>query len=278
MPRMAIPLKSPRDIDAMRRAGAVLWGVLSDAAASARPGTTTRALDALIAGRIRSAGAEPVMRAAGFPGAASITLNEEVVHAPPGPRILRGGDIATIDASLRLDGWCVDAATTVRVGTAWHSGVLKLQLAATEALSAAIAVIAPGRRWSEVAEAAAGVARRATCSLVVEYAGHGIGRNLHEPPAAPFHWDSGGDGSQPVALPVPPIRPDSGGHPPPARQDFILRPGMVLTIEPVLVLGRPEVLGLDDAWTVVTADRSAAAHEERTVAVTRGGALVLTAP
>lgn len=256
---MAIPLKSPRDIDAIRRAGALLWSILDDAVVRAVPDATTADLHARIAAAIAGSGAQPVMGEQGFPGAASITLNEEVAHAPPGPRILRAGDVVTIDVALRLDGWCVDAARAMIVGGPSSPRMNDLLAAAQEAVRAVVAAIRPGLCWSVAAAAATRVASEFRCNLIVEYSGHGIGRVLQEPPAAPF-W------------------PDSAGQTPPAGQDFVLRPGMVLTVEPILVLGRPEVLGLDDGWTVVTADRSAAAHEERTVAVTGAGALVLTAP
>ena len=252
---MAIPIKSPADIEGMRRAGALLWRILEDCLLHARAQATTSSIESLIASRIVEAGADPVMRTGGFPGAASITVNEEVAHAPPGPRRLREGDLVTIDASLRLDGWCADAARAFAVGdpTPQASRLLGAVRASMESV---IAAIRPGVRWSQVARA---VLPPPGGSVIREYAGHGIGRALQEPPAAPF-------------------LPNSSGQMPSAGQDFVLRPGMVLTVEPVLALGRPEVLGLDDAWTVVTADRSAAAHEERTVAVIRGGALVLTAP
>jgi methionyl aminopeptidase len=260
MPRkLAIPLKSPRDIDAMRRAGALLRKILDDAAAQARIGMTTARVNARIATAIHASGAEPAFGQQGFPGVASITINEEVVHAPPGPRMLREGDVVTIDAALRLNGWCADAARTFILGAPRSAQDSALVAAAARAVRAVVQAIRPGQYWSAVAAHARRIAAEARCALVPEYAGHGIGRSLQEPPAAPF-W------------------PDSGGQTPPAGQDFVLRPGMVLTVEPILVLDRPELLGLDDGWTVVTADRSAAAHEECTVAVTGAGALVLTAP
>jgi len=261
---MAIPLKSPRDVDGMRRAGALLWQLLGRAAAGCVPGATTRALDRDLADWIRAAGAEPVFPESGFPAASAISVNEEVAHAPPGPRILRDGEVVTIDAALRLDGWCADAAVARVIG-ARSADAGRLAAAARSAVDAAVAAVAPGRWWSDVASEAMGIAGQSGCSIVGEYAGHGIGRGLQEPPSAGFQRPGGPKGA-------------GGGKQGAAWQDFVLRPGMVFTVEPVLVLGRPEVLGLDDAWTVVTADRSAAAHEERTVAVTRAGALVLTAP
>jgi methionyl aminopeptidase len=227
------------------------------AMARATPGTTTAALNAFIADDLAHHAAEPAFRDESFPGAASITINEEVAHAPPGPRILRAGDIVTIDAAIRLNGWCADAAACLVIGPASPDAARLIQ-AAREATSAAIGALQPGRRWSEAAAAAVRAASAHGCSVLSGFAGHGIGQRLQEPPSASF--------------------PDPGGGQEPSTcQDFVLRPGMVLTVEPLLILGRPVVLGLDDAWTVVTADRSAAAHEERTVAVTRSGPQVLTA-
>lgn len=255
---MAIPIKSPRDLDAMRRAGDALAAVLRDTMRMLRPGLTTAEIDAAVRARIAAVGAEPVMLEAGFPGAASITIDEEVSHAPPGPRVLRGGQVVTVDAALRLNGWCADAARVAVVGEPAGPDRARLAAAARGAVRAAVAAAGPGVRWSAVSRAALGEAARAGCRVVPDCPGHGIGRGLHEAPEASFAgFESGQEGS--------------------ACQDFVLRPGMVLTIEPVLVLGRPDTVVLDDAWTVVTADRSAAAHEEETVAVTGTGVLVLTA-
>jgi methionyl aminopeptidase len=258
---MAIPIKSPRDLEEMRRAGAVLWEILGRAVAGVSPGITTAEIDRRIAADIAAAGAEPLGQEVGFPAAASVCINEEAVHGVPGPRIVRAGDVVTIDAALRLGGWCVDAARAVLVGKGSEEA-RRLVAAARGAVEAAIAAMRPGRRWSEVAAEAARVARGAGCAVVAEYAGHGIGRELHEPPACPFARNPA----------------ESGGQRPSPGQDFILRPGMTLTIEPVLTLGGPAVLGLDDGWTVATADRSWAAHEERTAAVVRRGSEVLTGP
>jgi methionyl aminopeptidase len=260
---MAIPLKSPEEIQRMARAGALLWSLLQRAAELARPGITTGQLDAWLHDQIRSAGAVPIMHgyrgqrgeALPFPAAAAICINEEVVHAIPGPRLLRPGDIVTLDCALSLDGWCADAALTVLLGESDPQRT-RLAQAAREVLAAAIEAIRPGRPWSQVAVAAGGTAQQAGFELLGDFAGHGIGRSLHEPPAAAF---------------------ESPEHPAAAaRLDFILRPGMAFTIEPVLVPGRAGVLALEDGWTVLTADRAPAAHEERTVAVTRTGVRILT--
>ncbi|MFM9995253.1 MAG: type I methionyl aminopeptidase [Phycisphaerales bacterium] len=268
---MAIPIKSPRDIDAIRRSGRQLWSILDDAVREARAGMTTGAIDARICAAIRNAGAEPVLlggrRGDGppFPACCSITVNEEVVHGVPGARILRAGDVVTIDAALRLDGWCADAARATVIGVAPDASTAGLVRAAREALDAAIGAMTPGVAWSVAARAAARAARAAGVRLVSAYAGHGIGRRLHEPPEACFLGPGSGRGWA-------------------SGQDFILRPGMVLAVEPIVTEGLgggssdPELIGTDDGWTVLARDRSRACHEERTVAVTRGGPVVLTAP
>lgn len=249
----------------MRRAGAVLWEILQSARDKVRPGVTSAELEAEIDDAITRAGAKPVMRgyrgqrgdAPPFPGSACICINEEAVHAVPGPRILRDGDLATIDCALQFDGWCADAAVGVVVGSAPRPVEPRLLAAVEDVISACIDAVAPGRRWSEIAGVAHAAAGRHDCWLLTEFAGHGIGRTLHESPT--------------VAFERPGQSAAAGGL------DFILRPGMVFTIEPVLVPGRTRVLGLDDGWTIVTADRLPAVHEERTVAVNRRGVSVLTA-
>ncbi len=273
---MPIPIRSPDEIAAAGRAGALAWRIVSEAVESARAGATTGELDALIEGRIRSGGAEPVMKGACradgrlFPAGSSICVNEEVVHAVPGDRILRAGDVVTIDLALRLDGWCVDVARGLVVAMptmsessseSWARSAHVVR-SALRCLDAGLGEMASGRRWSEVARAVADEAVSAGVVLVGDYAGHGIGRELHEPPDA---WLGTGQ--------------DGGGG-----QDFVLRPGMLLTLEPIIMegraqgAGRPELIELDDGWTVLAGDRRRACHEERTVAITRGGPVVLTGP
>lgn len=279
---MAIPIKSPNDLAALRRSGRLAWDALGAAVDAVRPGARTRDLDAVVRSWLREAGAEPVMLgfargdAPLFPACSSICVNEEVAHGVPGDRVLRPGDVVTLDVALRFEGWCADAARAVVVGGSpggeapsardrfERSG--RLVAAAGACVDAAIAVLAPGRPWSFVARAAEDAARAAGVRLVPGYDGHGLGRELHEPPAAP--------------IPMPASGPGRAGV-----QDFILRPGMVLTIEPIVLEppasgGRqePELVGTDDGWTVLARDRSRACHEERTVAVARGGPVVLTAP
>lgn len=254
----------------MRRAGRAAWSLVSSALQDCHPGRTTADLARRLAARLSEIGAEPILQGrrepggTSFPACCCISVNEEALHGIPGPRILRQGDVVSVDLALRLDGWCADAASATIVGSADPS--LTGPLAAARAvLAAGIACMTPGALWSRVALAVEQAAAAADLRLGAGYAGHGIGRDLHEPPVAPL-WH-------------PWTGPDA------ARvQDFALRPGMVLTIEPVFILGgrsasgsgRPELVELDDGFTVVTGDRAPACHEERTVAVTREGPVVLT--
>ncbi len=276
---MPIPIKSPGDIVAMGRAGALAWRIVTEAVESVRVGVTTAELDDLIAGRMAASGAEAVLKGfrcgggPAFPACSSICVNEEVVHGVPGDRILRDGDLVTIDLALRLDGWCADVARALVVGSRSDgpSGPDRFSVSPALAQSAArcvnagLAAMAAGRRWSEVARAVAGEAGASGVRLVGAYAGHGIGRDLHEPPEA---WL--GDGT-------PATGPEGAG-----AQDFVLRPGMVLTLEPIVMEGlgaegRAALIALDDG-TVLAGDRHRACHEERTVAITRAGPVVLTGP
>jgi methionyl aminopeptidase len=259
---MAIPIKSPRDLEAMRRAGELLRNIVDRAVGEIAPGMTTSDMADRIESDMRRAGAEPVMRTAGFPAAASICLNEEASHAIPGPRRVHAGDLVTIDAALRFNGWCADYARAVAVPPVSQASAALLS-GARAATAAAVAAIRPGRPWSVVTEAARSAAAGFGLNVLAPLSGHGIGRDLHEPPAAGF--DGGFEG-------------DSSGHGPPGCKDFVLRVGMVITIEPVVVRDHAAVQVLDDAWTIVTANRTWAAREERTVGVTRTGAVDLTGP
>lgn len=263
---MAIPLRSPRDIDGLGRAGAACWSILDALVARCVPGVATWELDALAADLLAKSNAESLFlgyrgpAGPAFPGHICVSINEELVHGIPGDRLVRPGDVVSIDLGLRLGGWCADAARTVLVppvpeaAATLHTGVRSI-------LSEVIDAMRPGIAWSEIVRLAASGAQRAGIRLIEPYAGHGIGRTLHEKPRAPF-LNAGFDGEP----------PELG-----EREDFVLRPGMVLAVEPIGVAGSEETLGLDDGWTVVARDRSIGCHEERTVAIVRGGRRVLTA-
>jgi methionyl aminopeptidase len=260
---MAIPIKTPGEIAAMRSSGRLAWVIVQAVAAACRPGVTTRELDELARRIISEHNVHPLLLGykstedVEFPGASCICVNEEVVHAVPSDRIVRDGDAVTVDVAIRdAAGWCADAALTVVVGMG--SRAKTLADLGTKALTTAIDRAGPGVLWSQVVQSAAGAVERAGCLLVSGYCGHGIGREMHELPRLCF-GEKAAD--------------------PPRDQDLRLEPGMVITLEPIVVEGAPtELVTLDDGWTVVTANRAWAAHEERTVAITRHGCEVLTAP
>lgn len=275
-PRAMPALRSAEDIAGIRRAGAVLADALDAARRACVAGATTSDLDAVVRREIEAAGAEPVFlgyrgsaaanmaERPAFPASSCISVNEELVHGVPGARIVRAGDIVSIDAGVRLDGWCADSAITVCVGEVEpNSGALVD--CAERMLAHAIAAIRPGIRWSMIAREIEQIAVACGYSIAVDFVGHGIGRELHEPPQVPCSvYASFLDGG-----------------------DFTLRPGMVLAIEPMVVLEptqrnrrgelmNPSVTLAADGWTVVLNSGSRSCHVEHTVAVTRDGAEVLT--
>lgn len=253
--------KDAREIELMRRAGALVAEVLDEVCAQVAPGVTTGALNATAERLIADAGAEAlfkgvVNRAATrpFPAALCISVNDEVVHGIPGPRVLQAGDAVSIDCGVRLAGYCGDAARTVAVGAVAPEVVRLLQVT-DEALQVAIEAIAPGRMWSEVAAEIQRHVESAGMAVIRDFVGHGIGRQMHEEPKVPNYADQSS-----------------------RRTDFRLAPGLTLAIEPMVVLGDAAVRYADaDAWVIVTRDGSCAAHFEHTVAVQEGGAEVLTA-
>ncbi|MBL8744735.1 MAG: type I methionyl aminopeptidase [Phycisphaerae bacterium] len=261
------------DAAGIRRAAQEAALILSEAAQRCRAGITTGELEALIRGDILSSGARSLFddrsRAGSpaFPGCACFSVNEEVTHGVPGPRVLARGDVVSIDLGLDLDGWCADVATTVIVGESGGDSVAASLVRTTrELVRHAVEMIAPGVAWATIARELERRSAVGGFGVVTEFAGHGIGRSLHEPPTAPAYW-TGFDGS-----------------------DFVLEAGMVLTVEPILCAPRegryppandgglirtPVHLG-GDGWTVRTSDGSIAAHEERMVLVRKGGAKVLS--
>lgn len=257
--RHSILLKTSAEIEAMRAAGRVVAEVLRECEAACRPGVTTRELDDLAFETFTHYGAIGLFKGypdylpeGGYPRHTCISINEEIVHGIPGDRIVREGDLVTMDCGVRLEGWCADSARTFLIGRVPPEG-RRLVETTRALLEAAIERIRPGRRWSEVARVMQDMAEKGDYGIVREYVGHGIGRSMHEAPKVPNF----------VSRQF-------------LHEDFSLQPGMVLAIEPMLTLGCGQTMVLRDGWTVVTRDRTPAAHEEHTVAVTRSGADVLT--
>lgn len=255
-----IVLKSPREIELMRAAGRLVHDVLDELESMVAPGMTTRQLNDAALKRIRDAGGialffgvrNPEARFP-FPAAICASVNEEIVHGIPDDRPLKPGDILSVDCGVRLRGYCGDSARTFAVG-AVSSVARRLMQVTRETLSLALERCRPGIRWSVIAREMQKYVEGHGFSVVREFVGHGIGREMHEEPKVPNY-----------------AARDK------RNQDFELAPGMTLAIEPMVVAGSPKVEFRDaDRWTIITADRSLAAHYEHTVAITPEGVDVLT--
>lgn len=256
---MPIILKSRREIDMMRRAGHLARKILARMASACVPGVTTAELNDIAKDMLQAHGAVGLSKnyptykpGEGYPAETCISVNEEVVHGIPGPRRLQEGDIVTLDLALMYDNYCCDTADTITVGPV-SPKVQRLLDVTRGTLELALQHMKPGKRWSDVARLMQFNVERQGFSVVREFVGHGIGRTMHEDPK--------------VANFVTAEQ---------LRHDFRLKPGMTLAVEPMVVMGKREVVLLDDLWTVVTADRMPAAHFEHTVAITEDGVEVLT--
>jgi methionyl aminopeptidase len=246
--------KSPAELDKMRRSGRILADTIDLVLEAVVPGCTTADLDAVAESAIRAAGAVPsFLGYRGFTATICASVNDEIVHGIPSPqRVLREGDLLSLDFGAIWDGFHSDSAVTVFVGgQAPSEDAARLVKTTEAALYAAIEAVQPGGHLSDIGNAIESVAAPAGFGIVREYGGHGIGLALHEDPFIP-NWGRAGRG------------PD-------------LRPGLVVAIEPMLNLGAEQTRVLEDGWTVVTADGSLSAHFEHTVAVTADGPEVLTA-
>jgi methionyl aminopeptidase len=253
-----IELKSHGELEAMRAAGLVVATTLKALVAAAKPGVSTGELDELAEQSIRDAGAVPSFKGYhDFPASICASVNDEVVHGIPAKsRLLADGDLLSIDCGAILDGWHGDAAVTVAVGTV-GADLVALSDATRRAMLAGIEAMRPGARLTDISHAietairAAGRDDGVRYGIVEDYGGHGIGSEMH---MEPFLANYGKPGKGPR-----------------------LRPGMAIAVEPMLTIGEPDTRELDDGWTVVTMDGSAAAHWEHSVAITEEGPWVLTA-
>jgi len=237
----------------MRRAGTLVAEALRIVGRLVSPGVSTQELDEEVAGFIRRKGADALFLGYhGFPAHICASIDEQVVHGIPGPRKLKNGEIVSIDIGVRLEGWCGDAAQTFAVGEV-EPEIEKLLQVTKESLDLAIAQAAPGNRLEDVGRAVQQYAEKNGFSVVRKYAGHGIGKKMHEEPHIPnFVSESG------------------------TRDNTVLKAGMILAIEPMVNMGTWETVTLEDGWTVVTVDGKVSAHFEHTVAVTENGSTVLT--
>jgi methionyl aminopeptidase len=248
---MSIIIKSEREVALMRQAGRIVATVLDILSREVKPGMKTKELDAIAAGEVEKLGGKPSFKGyRGFPANLCVSVNDEVVHGIPGERILREGDIVSLDLGAIYQGFHGDGAVTVGVGEVDLKA--KELMATTEgALMAGIAAARSGARLGDISAAIQGYAEGRGYSVVREYTGHGIGREMHEEPQIP---NFGLAGTGPV-----------------------LKKGMALALEPMLNTGDWRTRVGSDRWTVLTADGSLSAHFEHTIAIAGEEAEVLTA-
>jgi methionyl aminopeptidase len=250
-------LKSPREIGLMREAGKLVAEALRLCRSLAKSGVKTIEIDQAVEALYNSRGALPLFKGypgrVPFPAVTCISLNHEVVHGIPGPRVIREGDLLKIDTACKLNGWCADAAITLMIGTV-SAEKRRLVEVGEQVLKTAITEMGRRRWWSEVSSQMQRVAESAGFSVVTQYVGHGIGRVMHENPQVPNF-----------------VNRDLRKH------DFKLEEGLVLAVEPMVNMGRAETDTLRDHWTVVTRDGLPSVHVEHTLALTREGVYVVTA-
>jgi methionyl aminopeptidase len=245
-----IPIKTPQEIEKMRAACKLASGILEEVSSILSPGMATKEVDLAAAKLMDAAGCRSAFLGyRRFPGHICISVNDEVVHGIGGTRRIQYGDIVTLDIGVILNGFVGDTASTIAVGVIGDD-VQHLLVVTEDALYKGIEKVRDGRRLSEVCAAIQDEIENSGFSVVREFVGHGVGRNLHEEPQIPNYRTSG----------------------PTAR----LRSGMTLAIEPMVNMGRAAVKVLADDWTVVTADHSPSAHFEHTVLVTKGEPEILT--
>ncbi len=251
-----IELKTKREIEALRAAAQITAQTHARIAEEIKPGIMLRDLDAIAEKFILLHGAKTLYKGIRqipnqrpFPGVITAALNNEICHGFPDERILKDGDIVGIDIGLRYKGWCGDVCVTHMVGNV-KPHVRRLVETTKESLQRAIEVCLPGNHLGEIGATIQALAEQRGYSVVREYGGHGIGRELWEEPFVP--------------------------HIGPASRGPILKAGMVLNIEPMLNVGKPHTRLLKDEWTVVTADGSLSAQFEHTIAITENGPEVLS--
>ena len=250
-----IPVKTRAEIAKMREAARHVAEILLELREATRPGVTTLDLDRLAEKRIAERGVVSSFKGydphglPAYPGVLCVSVNEEIVHGIPGPRTIEAGDIVSLDFGVHVAGWHGDSAVTVPVGEV-DPERLRLLEVTRDSLDRGIEMMRPGQRLSDIGHAVQSRVEPEGFSIVRDFAGHGIGSEMHESPWIP-NYGAKGRGPRLVA-------------------------GMVFAIEPMVNVGGPEVEILDDDWTAVTADGSASAHFEHTILVTEEGPEVLT--
>ena len=245
-------IRTPEEIEKMRRAGRVVAEIIAETRAAIRPGMTTLGLDAVARAVLERRGARSnFLNYHGFPAVICTSPNNMIVHGIPGGYVLQEGDILSVDCGAIVGGYHGDAAYTVPVGKV-SALALRLMETTERSLWAGIDVMRPGNRLHEIGRVVQEVAEAAGFSVVRKYVGHAIGTEMHEEPPVPNYWP---------------------GAPGPR-----LKPGNVFAVEPMVNVGGPDTVELEDGWSVVTADGSLSAHFEHTIAISDDGPEVLTRP
>ena len=251
--RLGIERKSARELALMRQSGKILAQVLDEVRAHVRPGVTTRQLDTVAEKAIEQHRAVPAFK--GYPGpypfpcATTISINNELVHGIPGPRVIREGDIVSVDCGVVYQGYYADSAFTTGVGKISPEAE-KLLAVTARALELGIDQMRSGRHTGDISAAIQQWVESQGLRVVRDYTSHGIGRNMHEDPSVPNYGKAG--------------------------RGPLLLPGITIAIEPMVLVGTDETVTLPDQWTVVSKDGSLTAHFEHTVAVTEAGPEILT--
>ena len=245
-----ISLKSPREIECMRRAGRLTAQARALAGSLVRPGVTTHEIDTAVRKFIESHGAKPsFLGYGGFKGSACISINEEVIHGIPGPRKLKEGDIVSVDVGAYLDGFHGDCAATFPCGEV-SPEALELIRVTEQSFWEGIKLARAGNRVFDISHAVQQYVESHGCSVVRDFVGHGVGAKLHEAPEVP-NFGPAGHGPR-------------------------LQPGMTIAVEPMVCAGDWQVKVLPDQWTTVSLDGSLTAHYENTILITEDGPEILT--
>ena len=254
-----VVLRSAAELASLREAGRLVARTIAEVVAAAGPGVRLKDLDERAADRIAAAGAKPsflgyhpTWAPRPYPGVLCLSVNDAIVHGIPDARVLKAGDVLSIDCGAQLDGYHGDSAVTIAIGEI-DAEAVRLIATTEVALAAGIAAAQPGARVGDISHAVETAARAEGYGLPRGLGGHGVGTEMHEDPHVPNTGRAG--------------------------RGFVLREGLVLAIEPMLLEGgRDGARTLRDGWTVVTGDGSRAAHAEHTIAITADGPVVLTVP
>ena len=245
-----ITVKSPQELDSMRRAGKIVGNVIDLLKAAVAPGMTTKDLDEIAYKEITRQKAKPTfMGYHGFPASICTSVNEEIVHGVPGKRILREGDIVKVDVGATIEGFIGDAAVSLPVGEVTPEAITLMEDTRIS-LEEGIRAAQPGGRVGDIGAAVQAYGESRGYGVVREFVGHGVGRFLHEDPQVPNYGQAG--------------------------MGPLLRVGMCIAIEPMFNLGDWHTKILDDEWTVITADGKLSAHFEHSIAITEDGPEILT--